>query len=136
MSSESPIRLSQLEVECIRVLWRKKAASVAEVRSGIPRPLAYTTVMTVLDRMMEKGAVVRRKNGRAYMYFPALDLHSARLQAVQRLVDNLFDHDAQALIRFVAEHGEARAAGERRPRMRKNSEDDGTRRIEMDDSLL
>jgi BlaI family penicillinase repressor len=134
MSSESPIRVSQLEMECLKVLWRKKAASVAEVRSAMPRPLAYTTVMTVLDRMMEKGAVVRRKNGRAYVYSPALDLHSARRQAVRRLLDNLFDQDAQALIQFVSEQRE-QAGGERRARIRRNGGMPAVR-AEIDDSLL
>ncbi len=136
MNADSPIRLSQLEVECIKVLWRKKAASVAEVRSGMTRSLAYTTVMTVLDRMMDKGAVIRRKNGRAYVYSPALDLHSARLQAVRRLLENLFDQDAQALIQFVAEQSDGRAAGERRTRTRKGTNPLSAARVEIDDSLL
>jgi predicted transcriptional regulator len=135
MSPDSSIRLSQLEVECIKVLWRKKAASVAEVRSEMARPLAYTTVMTVLDRMMDKGAVVRRKNGRAYVYSPALDLHSARLQAVRRLLENLFDQDSQTLIQFISEQSDGRGAGERRPRPRKAAPGQAAR-VEIDDSLL
>ncbi|MGE0406645.1 MAG: BlaI/MecI/CopY family transcriptional regulator [Candidatus Korobacteraceae bacterium] len=136
MSADSTIRLSQLEVECIKVLWRKKAASVAEVRSGMARPLAYTTVMTVLDRMMDKGAVIRRKNGRAYVYSPALDLQSARRQAVQRLIENLFDQDPSALIQFVSEHGDGPGSGERRSRSRKGVEAPAALRVEIDDSLL
>jgi predicted transcriptional regulator len=136
MSPDSPIRLSQLEVECIKVLWRKKTASVAEVRSAMARPLAYTTVMTVLDRMIDKGAVVRRKNGRAYVYSSALDLHAARLQAVRRLLENLFDQDAQALIQFVSEQSDGHGAGERRPRLRKAAPVAAAPRVEIDDSLL
>ena len=95
-------RLPQLELECIRVLWKQPAATVAQVRAGLARPLAYTTVMTVLDRMAAKGVVARRKNGRAYAYSAVLDLDSARGSAVQHLLANLFDNDREALLHFLS----------------------------------
>jgi predicted transcriptional regulator len=131
------MRLSQLEIECIKVLWQKQSASVAEVKSGVSRPLAYTTVMTVLDRMREKGVVIRQKQGRAYVYSPALDRKAARLQAVRRLLENLFDQDPQELVRFVLEHSDSHQPGDRRARPRKAaSYPSPPARSEMDDSLL
>ncbi len=132
MSESSPTRLSQLEIDCLKVLWKKRAASVAEVRSSMSRPLAYTTVMTILDRMVDKGAVARRKSGRAYVYSPALDLESARAQAVHRLLDNLFDHDPHSLVQFVLQHSDTQR--ERRSRQR-NSAPLSTW-AEMDETLL
>ncbi len=84
------------------VLWRHSAATVAQVRSALPRPLAYTTVMTVLDRMASKGVVTRRKNGRAYLYSAVLDRETARRAAVERLLANLFENDRAALVEFLA----------------------------------
>ena len=86
----------------MKVLWKYPGASVAQVRAGLPRPLAYTTVMTVLDRMSAKGVVERRKNGRAYLYTAALDLETARHSAVRRLAARFFDSDPAALARYAA----------------------------------
>jgi predicted transcriptional regulator len=92
---------ASLEMDCLRVLWNRPEASVAEVRAGLPRPLAYTTVMTVLDRMCGKGLVKRRKRGRAWSYAAALDLETARAEAVRRLVTDLFESDNRALVRYL-----------------------------------
>ena len=95
-------RLAELELECMKVLWKYPGASVAQVRAGLPRPLAYTTVMTVLDRMSAKGLVARQKNGRAYLYTAALDLETARRSAVSRLAARFFDGDPAALARYAS----------------------------------
>jgi len=95
-------RLADLELECMKVLWRYPGASVAQVRASLPRRLAYTTVMTVLDRMSAKALVERRKNGRAYLYTAALDLETARRNAVGRLAVRFFDGDPAALARYAS----------------------------------
>ena len=95
-------RLAELELDCMKVLWKYPGASVAQVRAGLPRPLAYTTVLTVLDRMSTKGLVERQKNGRAYLYTAALDLETARRSAVSRLAARFFDNDPVALARYAS----------------------------------
>jgi predicted transcriptional regulator len=95
-------RIAQLEMDCMKVLWERAGASVAEVRAALPRPLAYTTVMTVLDRMSAKGVVARQKKGRAYIYSPVLDRDAARSEAVRELLTNLFGDDPKALIQYLA----------------------------------
>jgi predicted transcriptional regulator len=116
--------LAELELDCMKVLWKYPGASVAQVRAGLPRPLAYTTVMTVLDRMSAKGLVERRKNGRAYLYTAALDLETARRSAVSRLAARFFDNDPAALARYASRLRSDEAAPEaavsevrRRPRV-------------------
>jgi predicted transcriptional regulator len=103
-------RLPQLEMDCMSVLWRHSAATVAQVRSALPRALAYTTVMTVLDRMASKGVVTRRKNGRAYLYSAVLDRETARRAAVERLLANLFENDRAALVEYLARPAPHRTA--------------------------
>jgi predicted transcriptional regulator len=115
---------ASLEMDCLKVLWSRTDASVADVRAGLPRPLAYTTVMTVLDRMCAKGLVKRQKRGRAWSYSAALDLETARAQAVRRLVTNLFEADPRALVRYLL--GDSAA----RPRRRTPATS------EIDDELL
>jgi len=71
----SPAPLTAGEFELMEILWRLGEASVKQVWKHVEpeRKLAYTTVMTVLDKMRRKGLVLQRKQGRAYFYQPALD---------------------------------------------------------------
>lgn len=111
-------RLPQLELECMRVLWQARAATVAEVRAALPRPLAYTTVLTVLDRMATKGVVERRKQGRAFLYQPVLEVDAARDEAVGRLLASLFENDREALMSYVARFRGGRGTAAPRPASR------------------
>ncbi len=86
----------------MRVLWKQPGASVAQVRAGLDRPLAYTTVMTVLERLSAKGVVQRRKQGRAYAYSALLDLDAARHDAVARLLAGFFENDREAMLSYIA----------------------------------
>jgi len=136
-------RLAELELECMKVLWKYPGASVAQVRAGLPRPLAYTTVMTVLDRMSAKGLVERQKNGRAYLYTAALDLETARRSAVGRLAARFFDNDPAALARYASrlrmskdDEDEAALAPVPRRRARTVARRPAVFPSHMDDSLL
>ena len=135
-------RLAELELDCMKVLWKYPGASVAQVRAGLPRPLAYTTVLTVLDRMSTKGLVERQKNGRAYLYTAALDLETARRSAVGRLAARFFDNDPAALARYASRlrMDEDEAAPPAVPELRKRTRPVARRPAvfpsHMDDSLL
>lgn len=64
-------KLGDLEADIMQVLWgRQDGAKVRDVRDALAaeRPLAYTTVMTVLDNLHTKGWVERSRDGRAYLY--------------------------------------------------------------------
>ena len=67
-------QLPELELEVMKVLWRRDTATVADVQEELKpaRPLAYTTVMTVLDRLARKGVVTRSLTGKAWLYSAAL----------------------------------------------------------------
>ncbi len=58
----------RLEAEVMEVVWRQGSCSVADVSVQLKRPLAYTTVMTTLDRLFKKGVLDRRKSDRAFIY--------------------------------------------------------------------
>ena len=57
-----------LEKEIMDVLWDSEEATVSEVNDRLAAPRAHNTVMTVLDRLHEKGLVSREKSGRAWLY--------------------------------------------------------------------
>jgi len=64
--------LGPLELTVMEVLWRNGEANVHDVGRQLDRPLAYTTVMTTLDRLYKKGLLDRRKSDRAFFYVPRL----------------------------------------------------------------
>jgi predicted transcriptional regulator len=63
-------QLGPLEKEVVDILWARGRSSVRDVVQDLSRPLAYTTVMTTLDRLFKKGFLVREKSERAFFYQP------------------------------------------------------------------
>jgi predicted transcriptional regulator len=64
--------LGTLELELMELLWLRGESSVRDVVPKLGRPLAYTTVMTTLDRLFKKGLLERHKSDRAFLYSPHL----------------------------------------------------------------
>ena len=62
--------MGRLEIAVMEILWAGGEANVHEVSRRLARPLAYTTVMTTLDRLYKKGLLDRRKAERAFVYVP------------------------------------------------------------------
>ena len=60
--------LGTLERETLAEIWRQKEASVRQISLAFEERIAYTTIMTTLDRLYKKGFLDRRKEGRAYFY--------------------------------------------------------------------
>ncbi len=92
-----------LELECLRALWALGEGNVRQVREALlpSRELAYTTVMTVLERLVRKGAAARQKSGRSFRYVALLSRDVLRRAAVKDLVDTLFDGSEPALIAWL-----------------------------------
>jgi predicted transcriptional regulator len=70
------LSLGHLEIGVMEILWTRGESSVRDVSQKLGRPLAYTTVMTTLDRLYKKGLLDRRKFERAYLYSPRLSRHA------------------------------------------------------------
>jgi predicted transcriptional regulator len=62
--------LGRLETTVMEILWGRGESNVHDVAERLDRPLAYTTVMTTLDRLFKKGLLERRKLDRAFLYSP------------------------------------------------------------------
>jgi predicted transcriptional regulator len=65
------LALGNLELELMEILWLHGETSVRDVVPRLSRPLAYTTVMTTLDRLFKKGLLDRQKSDRAFLYSPS-----------------------------------------------------------------
>ncbi len=79
------LALGNLEFELMEILWSNGENSVREVVPKLRRPLAYTTVMTTLDRLFKKGLLDRHKSHRAFVYSPSF----SRQQWERRRAGNL-----------------------------------------------
>ncbi|HTB16256.1 MAG TPA: BlaI/MecI/CopY family transcriptional regulator [Bryobacteraceae bacterium] len=82
--SQSP--LGHLESCVMDVVWAHGESNVRDVAEKIDRPLAYTTVMTTLDRLYKKGMLERRKSERAFLYSPKLSRRDWERQCAGELV--------------------------------------------------
>jgi predicted transcriptional regulator len=96
----SLLDLAPLELDCMNTLWPMGEATVREIREGLAerRPRAYTTIMTIMDRLARKGVVERHKVGRAYSYRPNLSMEDARAQALGQVLENFFGGSREALL--------------------------------------
>ena len=100
-----------LEMLCLRALWSLGEGNVTEVRGVVAasKPLAYTTVMTVLDRLAKKNVVTRRKVGRAFVYAPGISRDAIRRLALKEFVECFFDGSEQRLTEFLRRPGAGEA---------------------------
>lgn len=101
--------LGPLEYEVMRELWREFPASVADVLERIndgrggDDELAYTTVMTVLSRLHEKGYLGREKVGRGYQYRPRFTEEKLVERLGRREVDELLDRFGDVALAHFAD---------------------------------
>lgn len=92
-----------LEMACLNALWELGEGNVEEVRVCVSRarPLAYTTVLTLLDRLSRRGAVSRRKEGRGFRYQPSIDRDKLRRLALSQFLDHHFGGSVKSLRIFL-----------------------------------
>jgi BlaI family transcriptional regulator, penicillinase repressor len=124
--SHSPVRvirrsildLAPLELDCMNALWRLGEATVRDIHAALAttRPRAYTTIMTILDRLTQKGVVQRQKAGRAWLYKAHLSVQQARTHAVTRLVEGFFQGSTEALASHLSSLSSAAQGDLRRDR--------------------
>jgi BlaI family transcriptional regulator, penicillinase repressor len=100
----SVLDLAPLELDCMNTLWPIGEGTVRDIRDRLAerRPRAYTTIMTIMDRLARKGVVERRKSGRAYIYRPHLTMEEARTQALGQVIDSFFSGSKEALLAQLA----------------------------------
>jgi predicted transcriptional regulator len=102
--------LGELEGAVMDVLWRVPGSQrVRDVREELPRRLAYTTVMTVLDNLYRKGWVLRELDGRAYRYLPSSSREQSTARALRDVLDAAGDVEA-VLLQFARSVSERETA--------------------------
>lgn len=87
--------MGALEAEVLGHLWeRGEPATPGEVQAAVGQDLAYTTVMTILTRLWQKGLVERHRDGRAYAYAPKLSEAEYAAQRMQAVLGAASDRQA------------------------------------------
>ena len=112
-------KLGDLELQILNVLWGQGQSTVREVLQALPvrpRP-AYTTVLTMMRLMHEKGYLDRKERGRAHVYQPRLREQRVKRGLVRSLIDTAFRGSPEALLVRLLE--EERLSREELDRVRK-----------------
>lgn len=93
------------ELDVMTVLWDRESGTVNEVRAKLRDKLAYTTVLTILRILEQKGYVTHEEDGRAHRYLPLVKRESAGTSALKRLLDTVFKGSPELLMtQLVSEH--------------------------------
>jgi len=97
--------LGELEAAVLDVLWEHGELSTPGVHGivGVPRGLAYTTILTVLQRLTKKRLVTRRGGGRSHLYAPALTRAAFQDRRAESLAGLLVEIGADGVGAFLAE---------------------------------
>lgn len=92
------VSFTDRELDVMGVLWEAGPATVAEVREALEDELAYTTVLTVLRVLEEKGHVGHSEEGRAHRYHALVERQAAGTSALRRLTKKLFRGSPELLL--------------------------------------
>ena len=106
MRKKSLTQIGETEMEVLHHVWALGEATVAEVRERIleERDVAYTTIMTVMKKLAEKGYLQYRKEGRSYVYSPAQPPDEVQHGLLTSLMDNVFKGSPMDLVQTLVRH--------------------------------
>ena len=99
--------LGARELAVMKVVWRLEEASVREVYETLRkrRPVAYTTVMTMMSTLEAKGYLKKRADGRAFRYRPARPERRVITSLVREFIDRVFDGASRPLLTHLVMDG-------------------------------
>src|SRR2546427_6842322 len=106
------------ELEVMSVLWRVGSATVSDVRGALDEDLAYTSVLSALRTLEEKGYVRHEAEGRAHRYYPLVKAERAGRNALTRIKEAIFHGSAERMFaQMVSDHRLSREELERMRRV-------------------
>lgn len=99
--------LTEVELELMDVLWTKGSATVGEIVEALPEErLAYSSVLTMMRILEQKGYVTHEKESRAFIYRPLLDRQQAQKNVLGYLLKRFFNNSPELLVVNLLEHEE------------------------------
>jgi predicted transcriptional regulator len=108
MARRASGQLTDGELEILNVLWEIEPSGLGQIHAGLQarRPVAMTTVATMLKMMLEKKLVRRDDGPRGYLWRSAVSRRSAVSGMVGKLMQHVFDGSAKRLVAHLIEEGE------------------------------
>jgi predicted transcriptional regulator len=98
VSRKKSLILTDHELRLMEVLWKRRRATVSDVVDSLaPPPLAYSTVLTTLRTLEQKGYIAHEEEGRAYVYRPVVARDEAAKSAMHHLLNRFFGNSPGAL---------------------------------------
>lgn len=91
------ITFTPRELDVMSILWRAGSGTVSEVRDALGDELAYTSVLSVLQTLEEKGYVRHESEGRAYRYHPTVEPERAGRSALARIREAVYQGSAELM---------------------------------------
>jgi BlaI family transcriptional regulator, penicillinase repressor len=92
MSTLPRIDLTRRESQIMEILYRRRRATVEDIRAELPDASSPSSVRKLLDIMIERGLLGREYDGPRYVYYPAAKVEDASRSALQQLVRTFFDN--------------------------------------------
>jgi BlaI family transcriptional regulator, penicillinase repressor len=112
------ISFTPRELDVMSILWRAGSGTVTEVREALDEDLAYTSVLSALQTLEEKGFVRHESEGRAYRYHPTVAPENAGRSALARIREAVFQGSAELMFaQFVSDRKLKREELERMRRL-------------------
>lgn len=97
------LALGKLEREVMEEVWQRSEVNVREVQAAFGQRLAYTTVMTTLDRLYRKGLLKRRKEGRAFLYRSRVSKEELERGMTKDMIHGLLGPGAEPVLACIVE---------------------------------
>ncbi len=106
MARKKSPTLTESELRLMDILWQRGAATVSEVAGALDQQtaLAYSTVLTTMRILEQKGYVRHTEEGRAFVYHPVIDRNQARRSAVQYIMSRFFNNSPELLMLNILEN--------------------------------
>jgi predicted transcriptional regulator len=95
--------LGETEMELLQHVWEMKHATVAEVHQRVlqTRPVAYTTIMSILKKLADKGLLGYEQEGSAYVYFALKPAEQVRANVLRDVLNKVFSGSPMALVQTL-----------------------------------
>lgn len=101
-SDVASIALGHLERQTLEEIWQRGEISVRDVFVRFEKRIAYTTVMTTLDRLYKKGLLSRRKSGRAFLYSALVASEEFEQRIAEDVIDGLLGQRSEGVEPILA----------------------------------
>ena len=119
MGDRTPLGVSRREREVLEAVYRRGAATAAEVRAELVDPPSDSAVRTLLARLVAKGHLRVERDGTRYVYHPTVEREAVRTHALRRVLDTFFGGSLAQAVSALLDDGAAPLSAEEARRIRR-----------------